>query len=99
MEFVDGVLVERNAGDWLHSLVQRTAVLSLGLKYPQYYAVAELRSQTRATRYRLPDVCVVLEPPRSRYLLDAAFVVIEILSEGDSMSRTIEKLQEYSEKG
>jgi hypothetical protein len=32
-------------------------------------------------------------------LLDAAFIVVEILSEGDVMSVVVEKLREYAAKG
>jgi Uma2 family endonuclease len=99
VEYVDGVLVERNVGDWLHSLTQSNIVFHLRRKYPDIYAVAELRSKTRATRYRLPDVCVLLAAPTTKYLLDAAFLAIEILSEDDRMSRTIEKLEEYAAAG
>jgi Uma2 family endonuclease len=99
VEYVDGVLVERNVGDWLHSLTQRNMVVALSRKYPHVYAVPELRSQTRATRYRLPDVCVLLTAPKTKYLLDAAFLAVEILSEDDSMSKMMEKLEEYDRKG
>jgi hypothetical protein len=27
------------------------------------------------TRYHLPDVCVLLAPPKTRYLLDAAWLI------------------------
>jgi Uma2 family endonuclease len=73
--------------------------VALSRKYPRIYAVPELRSQTRATRYRLPDVCVLLTAPKTKYLLDAAFVAIEILSEDDSMTKVMEKLEEYDRKG
>jgi hypothetical protein len=91
VEYVDGVLEERHVGDWLHSLIQSNLILSLRRKYPQIYVVAELRSQTRATRCRLPDVCVLLAPPQAKYLPDAAFVAIEILSEDDRMTKMMEK--------
>src|SRR5580692_10547196 len=81
VEFVDGVLVERNVGDWLHSLIQSNVLYALRRKYPHLKVVAELRSSVTGTRYRLPDVCVVLAPPKTRYLLDAAFLVVEVLSE------------------
>src|SRR5438128_9030236 len=99
VEYVDGVLVERNVGALLHSLVQKNIIVSLSRKYPGVHALPELRSQTRATRYRLPDVCVLLELPKTQYLLDAAFLAIEILSEDDRMTRVIEKLEEYDRKG
>ena len=99
LEYVDGVLEERNLGDWLHSLIQRNLILALSRKYPHVFAVPELRSQTKSTRYRLPDVCVLLAPPKTKFLLDAAFLTIEILSEDDKMTKVIEKLEEYEGKG
>jgi Uma2 family endonuclease len=99
MEYVDGVLVERHVGDWAHSLTQRNIVLNLGRKYPEVYGVPEFRSRTRSTRYRIPDVTVVLTAPQTDYLLEAAFLAIEILSKKDAMTNVIEKLEEYSQKG
>jgi Uma2 family endonuclease len=99
VEYVDGVLMERNVGDWLHSLVQRNLTVAFTVKYPDVFALPELRSKTRETRYRLPDVCVLLHPPKTKYLLDAAFLAIEILSEDDRMTRIMEKLEEYEQKG
>src|SRR6266568_2641991 len=99
VEFVDGVLVERNVGDWLHSLVQSNVLFALRRKYPQLKVVAELRSSVTGTRYRLPDVCVLLSAPNTRYLSEAAFLVVEVLSESDVMSVVIEKLKEYANKG
>ena len=99
VEYVDGVLVERNVGDWLHSLTQRNLIVAFSRKYPNVYAVPEFRSRTRETRYRIPDVCVLLSAPNTKYLVEAAFVAIEILSEDDSMSRMMEKLEEYEQEG
>src|SRR5689334_2781905 len=99
VEYVDGVLVERNVGDRFHSQVQSNIIFALRRKYSHVRVMPELRSQTRQTRYRLPDVSVLLSRPGSKYLIDAAFVTIEVLSEDDRMSRTMEKLVEYHEKG
>lgn len=99
VEYVDGALVERNVGDWLHALVQSNVLFALRRNYPHLKVVPELRSRMTDTRYRLPDVCVVLEAPQTKYLVDAAFLVVEILSEGDVMSVVIEKLKEYAAKG
>jgi Uma2 family endonuclease len=99
VEFVDGVLVERHAGEWLHSLIQSNVLFALRRKYLHLKAVAELRSSVTSTRYRLPDVCVLLAAPKTKYLLEAAFLVVEVLSEGDVMSVVVEKLKEYANKG
>ena len=66
VEYVDGVLVERNVGDWLHSLIQSNVLFALRRKYPHLKAVPELRSSVTDTRYRLPDVCVLLEAPKTK---------------------------------
>jgi Uma2 family endonuclease len=99
IEFVDGTLVRRNLGDWLHSLVQSNVLFAVRRKYPHLKVVAELRSSVTGTRFRLPDVCVVLSAPKTKYLLDAAFLVVEVLSESDLMSEVMEKLREYAAKG
>lgn len=98
VEYVDGVLIERNVGDWLHSLIQRNLIVALS-RYPALFAVPEVRSKTRATRFRLPDVSVLLAAPKTRFLVDAAFIAIEILSEDDRMSQVLEKLAEYEAAG
>jgi Uma2 family endonuclease len=99
VEYVDGVLVERNVGDWLHSLIQSNVLFALRRKYPHLKAVAELRTRVSETRFRLPDVCALWAAPQTRYLLDAAYLVVEVLSEGDDMSLATEKLREYDRKG
>lgn len=99
VEYVDGALVERNVGDWLHSLIQRNLIVALTTKYPDIYAVPEFRSQTTDTRYLLPDMCVLLTAPDTSYLANAAFLAIEILSKDDSMPEMLEKLEEYELKG
>ena len=66
VEYVDGILVERNVGEWNHSLVQRNIVGAFFVKYPKIFAVPEWRTKTRETRYRIPDVCVLLAPSKPR---------------------------------
>jgi Uma2 family endonuclease len=98
-EFVDGALVGRNVGEWPHSRVQSNVIFALSNKYPHLKVVAELRSKTVNTRYRIPDVTVLLAPPSTDYLLDAAFLVVEVLSKRDVMSVVLAKLKEYAAKG
>lgn len=99
VEYVDGVLVERNVGDLLHSLIQRNGILTLSRKYPQLFALPELRSRTKTTRYRLPDVAVLLRWPETRFLLEPAHIAVEILSEDDRMTEVVEKVGEYEAAG
>jgi Uma2 family endonuclease len=99
VEYVDGVLEERNVGDRVHSLVQRNVIVSLCRKYLNVKVWPELRSGVSPTRFRLPDVCVTLKDPRTKVLLEAAFLVIEILSEDDRMSGVMERLRDFETKG
>jgi Uma2 family endonuclease len=99
VEFVDGLLVERKLGDWLHSLIQSNVLFAIRRRYPHLKVVPELRSSVTSTRFRLPDVCVLEAAPKTRYLSESAFLVVEVLSEGDMMSAVLEKLKEYAAKG
>jgi len=99
MEYVDGVLVEINVGDPIHSFVQGRIVHALYQKYPEIIVLPEVRSKTTDTRYRLPDVAVALRMPTGRFVAEAPYIAIEILSEDDRMSRVIEKLEEYAAMG
>jgi Uma2 family endonuclease len=98
-EYVDGVLVERNVGDWLHSLVQSNLIFVLRTRYPHLKVVPELRSRISKDRYRLPDVCVVLSAPPAAVLQEPPFIAIEILSKDDSAADLLEKLAEYAAIG
>ena len=99
VEYVDGVLVETNVGDLAHSAVQRNLTVAFTIKYPQTKTYPEARSRTRTTRFRLPDVAVDLRKREGRFLEEAPFIAIEILSEDDRMTRVIEKLKEYADWG
>jgi Uma2 family endonuclease len=99
VEYVDGVLMERKVGNWLRSLIQSNVLFALRQKYPHLKVVAELRTGVSDTRFRLPDVCALLVAPQTKYLLDAAYLEVEVLSEGDDMSTVLEKLREYDHQG
>jgi len=100
-EYVDGALVERNAGDWMQGLVQSNIIFGLRRKYPELKVLGPERWRITETRYYIPDVCVLFELPRIPfyYLEDAAFLVVEILSPNDRMARVMEKLHDYHVKG
>ena len=99
-EYVDGAIVERNVGDWLHGMTQGNIVFALRRKYPNIKAVPELRVRTiPGRRFRIPDVTVVLEAPETEILETAPFIAMEILSKDDRMSAILEKLEEYHRAG
>lgn len=99
MEYEDGVLVETNVGDLLHSAVQRNLIVSFAKQRPETRTYPAVRSRTREARFRLPDVAITLGRREGQYLAETPFIAIEILSEDDRMTRFIEKLKEYAEWG
>ncbi len=101
-DFVDGELIERNAGTLDHSRLQggllgwfwdRRRELRLS-------ALPELRIRVSLRRYRIPDVCVVpLPEPDEQILTQPPYICIEVLSPDDSFSKYQERLDDYLAMG
>ena len=98
-EFVEGELVERSIGEWQHSLTQSNLIYVLGVKYRGVLALPSVRMRTTNTRYRIPDIAVIWRPPKTKFLEEAPVLVVEILSEDDRVTRTLERLGEYEALG
>ena len=101
-DYVDGVLVERNVGEFEHSRLQGLLFAYLHNRRRELgiYVYVELRVQVKPTRFRVPDVCVVTGGrPTGRVLRDAPFLCIEILSEEDRMTRVMERISDYLAMG
>src|SRR5665811_886958 len=89
MEYVDGVLVERNVGALPHGLLQKLLLLHCA-RFEQemrFLAIPECRTKVEASRYRIPDVLLVSEPVnrKARFYGGVPLAVIEILSLEDRM--------------
>jgi Uma2 family endonuclease len=97
-DYVDGELIDRNAGEKDHSKVQTrlTALLfnqriALGI-----HVFTEQRLRLAPRRFRVPDICVVVgNEPDEQVFTTAPFLCIEILSPEDRASRIQEKLEDY----
>lgn len=108
-EYVDGVLLERNVGEYYHSLVQGLIIAyfdRLRAQHgPWWRAFPEQRTRTRRgddeqRRYRIPDVQVLAAGHRrTPVLLEPPLIVIEILSPDDDLARTAVKCLEYVSLG
>jgi Uma2 family endonuclease len=62
--------------------------------------VPEQRVQVKPTRFRIPDVCVLLEgSPIESIFRDPPFLCIEILSKDDSFASIVERLDDYLAMG
>src|SRR5580698_8807631 len=93
-EYVDGVIEERNLGEFEHSFLQ----LFLGSIFVAHraewdvIAVSEQRVQTKADHFRVPDLAILRAGlPRERILTVPPLLVIEILSPEDTMRRITAK--------
>ena len=101
-DYVDGQLEERNLGELDHSWLQGalTAYLFARRKVWKITVLPEQRVQVKSTRYRVPDICVVLGPkPDEQILSKPPFICIEILSPEDRMSRVRKRLQDFIDMG
>jgi len=101
-DYVDGEVVERNLGELDHGWLQ-TLVAGYFLARRQQWnisVIVELRVQVKPTRFRIPDVCVVLGPkPAEQILTKPPFICIEILSPEDRMSRVEKRVEDYLAMG
>jgi Uma2 family endonuclease len=100
-DYVDGHIEERNLGERTHSWIQGMLIICLGryLETEGIQVLPEVRVQVKPTRFRIPDVCVVLGHPGEEILTKPPFLCIEILSPEDRMSRMKERVNEYLAMG
>lgn len=97
-DYVDGVLVERNVGEITHQMAQQDLVVFLRERRTLWgiFVVQELRVQVSPTRYRVPDVLVVLGGrPDEQILTKPPFLCVEILSPEDRIGRMQERIDDY----
>jgi len=101
-EFVDGRIEERNLGEKEHSILQRflTVLFAINRAAWGVEVFPELRTQTRATRFRVPDVLVVRDSEKfERYVTQPPLIAIEILSPEDTLRAMRDKAAEYRQFG
>ncbi len=101
-DYVDGELQERNLGEQPHSRTQVLLAIFLGQREAQWgiRVLTEQRVQVSPTRFRIPDVCVLMaSDPRDPIVRRAPFLCIEILSPEDKVSRLNERLADYFQMG
>jgi Uma2 family endonuclease len=101
-DYVDGEVQERNLGEKDHSSVQREILIYLSGRYPHLRKrlLPEQRIQVKATRFRIPDVCLLAEDaPDEQIIRTPPALCIEILSPEDRMSRYLDRVNDYFEMG
>ncbi len=101
-EFVDGRIEERNLGEKDHSIIQRFLTVLFAIKRAEWgvEVFPELRAQTAARNFRVPDVLVVRAGESfERYITRPPLIAIEILSPEDRLTVMQGKAAEYRRFG
>ncbi len=97
-DYIEGHVEERHVGKRKHSRTQTLITLSLGPLEQScgIFIYTEQRIRISATRYRIPDICVMVSPePKEEIFTTAPHLCIEILSSEDRLARVIQRLDDY----
>jgi Uma2 family endonuclease len=97
-DYVDGELEDRNVGEKDHSKLQLRLQVLLS-RIPEIHIFPEVRIRVAPTRFRVPDICVYPYEPDEQVFTTPPFLVIEILSPEDRMSRMMVKVSDYLQMG
>ncbi len=100
-EYVDGEIVEKNMGELGHSGVQmQLSSLLNAFRSPKLQVKPEIRVRTTPSRFRVPDIGVWLPGDiGTRIPTVPPFLIVEILSPEDRMTRVKVKVEEYLAAG
>ena len=101
-DYIDGEVKERNLGEKPHSKVQ-ALLIGYFLRHAAEWHIdplPEQRVQVSATRFRIPDVCLVPpDSPDERIIRTPPILCIEILSSEDRMTKILERVDDYLRMG
>jgi Uma2 family endonuclease len=101
-EYDDGVVVERNLGEFEHSFLQANfgAIFTNNIDPWRAFGLIAQRVQIKPRKYLVPDICVLrVGSPCERILTRPPLIAIEILSPEDTLRRASLKAIEYLEFG
>jgi Uma2 family endonuclease len=97
-DYVDGAVMERNWGERDHSRIQAALVGYFFMRRKQWriHVYPEQRVQVSRTRFRIPDVCVVVgAEPEEQIFTKPPFLCIEVLSPDDRAAAMQERIDDY----
>lgn len=101
-EYDDGVIVERNVGEFEHAFLQTilATIFTNNMDSWGVYGLTEQRMQIAPRMFRIPDICVLrIGAIAEDILTRPPLIAIEILSPEDTIRRTTKKAAEYVEFG
>ena len=97
-EYVDGVIEERDLGEFEHAYVQGILITLFNNNQTEWgvYPLPEQRVQTQKTHFRVPDITILRESAEPEAILThPPLLVIEVQSPDVPMRRTTLKSAEY----
>jgi Uma2 family endonuclease len=101
-DYIDGEVKERDWGEKPHGRLQGYFARYIGNRRQEWRveAIPELRVQVAERRYRTPDICVVSDDaPDEDIIRTPPVLCIEILSRKDSMSESLDRVDDYLHMG
>jgi Uma2 family endonuclease len=101
-EYIDGVLVERNAGEYDHARTQGLvgARLFAMERAASILTLISPRVQIRPGRFRVPDVCAVRrDAPVEQIIQTPPLLCIEVLSPEDRVAEMQARIDDYLAMG
>ena len=100
-DYVDGHIEERNLGEWDQADLQTAVAAYFRMRSKKWgiRTVVEQRVQVSPTRFRIPDVTIILGDPDGKILRKPPFICIEILSPEDRLKRVQTRIQDYLAMG
>ena len=97
-DYVDGELEDRNVGERDHATTQGEIYYNLRRQQQRWNirVFPEVRIQITPTRFRVPDLCIFVEPvPDEQVFTHPPFLCVEILSPEDRVARMQPKISDY----
>ncbi len=100
-DYIEGVLLERNVGEWDHSRLQTLLAVWFYAQEARWavQAVVEQRVQVKRDRFRIPDVCLVRESDVKPIITEPPVLCIEVLSRDDTVSSLEDRVNDYLQFG
>jgi Uma2 family endonuclease len=102
VDYVDGVIEERNLGENDHSDLESELITIFrnNRSLWQVKSFTEQRVQVSPTRYRIPDVCVMpLTWKRTQIVREAPLLCLEVKSPAFTLKRETTRAQDYLRMG
>jgi Uma2 family endonuclease len=102
VDYVDGVLEDRNVGEYDHNIVHRAIMIWFYMHEREWRtrSIQEQRTKVASTKVRIPDVCVFSRDiPIEQVFTRPQLIAIEVLSPEDRHSRIGARMNNFRSFG